>query len=360
MTLSMQNLTIKYGDVTAVTDLSLEVVEGEMLVLLGPSGCGKSSTMRSVAGLERPTAGSITIGGQTVFDAERGIEIPPNKRRTGMVFQSYAIWPHMTVERNVDYPLRRNGTPRSQWKALTEKALELVGLEDLGSRGASRLSGGQMQRVALARSVVMEPEVLLLDEPLSNLDAKLRERLRFELKAIQRRLNLTSIYVTHDQSEALALADRIVVMREGLVEQVGSPMEVYRNPKNRFVADFLGVTNVWPVEAVLRSEGGDPVLAVCGERIPYRPKPAEREPRYASIRPEAVSVAFSEPEAGGLVLKGEVSLHSFMGTHNRFEVKTSGGLRVDVVEHGTAETVDRTGDRIWLIIDPDDVNVFSE
>lgn len=360
MTLSLQNLTIKYGDLTAVTDLSLEVAEGEMLVLLGPSGCGKSSTMRSVAGLERPTAGSITIGGETVFDAERGIEVPPNKRRTGMVFQSYAIWPHMTVERNVDYPLRRNGTPRNQWKDLTEKALELVGLEGLGSRGASRLSGGQMQRVALARSIVMEPEVLLLDEPLSNLDAKLRERLRFELKGIQRRLNLTSIYVTHDQSEALALADRIVIMREGLVEQIGSPMEVYRNPKNRFVADFLGVTNVWPVDGVLESQDGTTVLAVGGERIPCRSRPGQAEPRFASIRPEAVSVSFVEPEAGGFVLAGEVNLHNFMGTHNRFEVNTSGGLTVDVVEHGTEEMVDRTGSRIWLTINPDEINVFGE
>jgi len=242
----IRDLVMHYGDTLAVDHLDLDVAEGEMLVLLGPSGCGKTTTMRCIAGLETPTAGTVQIGGTTVFDSATGQAVPPHKRDVGMVFQSYAIWPHKTVFQNVAFPLRMKGVPRSEIAARVSEMLALVGLEGLGSRGASNLSGGQMQRIALARSLVMRPRVLLLDEPLSNLDAKLRERLRFELKEIQQNLKVTSIYVTHDQTEALALADRIAVMDTGRIAQLDAPDGLYRRPSSVFVADFMGYTNIFP------------------------------------------------------------------------------------------------------------------
>jgi iron(III) transport system ATP-binding protein len=248
----------KVDRVFAVDDVSIDVAEGELFTLLGPSGCGKTTMLRSIAGLEMPDAGEIAIEGRTLFSSEKRIRVPANERRLGMVFQSYAIWPHMNVFKNVAFPLqvlpRRKRPNRGQIRERVERALAVVRLDHLATRQATDLSGGQQQRLALARALVMEPPLLLLDEPLSNLDAKLREEMVFELKRLQRELGVTGIYVTHDQSEALAMSSRVAVMRSGKIEQVGRPREVYEMPASRFVADFIGTSNF--IDGVVEARDG--------------------------------------------------------------------------------------------------------
>ena len=240
--IEVKDLVVRYGRITAVRGVTFSVGAGEHLTLLGPSGCGKTTTLRAIAGLEQPESGEIRIDGAVVFG--KGIHVAAERRGLSMVFQSYAIWPHMTVFDNVAYGLRVRRTPEAEVGQRVRSALDLVKLGDLGTRSASRLSGGQQQRVALARAFVFSPAVLLFDEPLSNLDAKLRAEMRIELKELQRRLGITSVYVTHDLEEALAISDRIVVMRDGIIEQIGTSAEIYDLPRNRFVADFVGSANL--------------------------------------------------------------------------------------------------------------------
>ena len=242
--IEVENLEIHYGDVPAVRGVSFSVQPGEQLTLLGPSGCGKTTSLRAIAGLEQPTAGEIHIGGAPVYSSAQRVNIPAEKRGLSMVFQSYAIWPHMTVFENVAYGLRVRRESKEQIAAKVERALDMVQMRAYRDRGASQLSGGQQQRVALARAFVFQPSVLLFDEPLSNLDAKLRADMRIELRELQHRLGITSVYVTHDLEEALAMSDRIVVMRDGLIEQIGSPSDIYNLPRNAFVADFVGSANL--------------------------------------------------------------------------------------------------------------------
>ena len=242
--IEVRDLVVRYGTVAAVRGVTFTVAAGEHLTLLGPSGCGKTTTLRAIAGLERPTSGEISIGGTPVFRTQPSVNVPAERRGLSMVFQSYAIWPHMSVFDNVAYGLRVRKRPEAEVSAKVREALDLVQLGDLGSRSASKLSGGQQQRVALARAFVFGPSVLLFDEPLSNLDAKLRAEMRVELKELQRRLDVTSVYVTHDLEEALAISDRVVVMRDGVIEQVGTPGEIYDRPRNTFVADFVGSANL--------------------------------------------------------------------------------------------------------------------
>lgn len=249
MKVSIDGLAKNFGAKGAVEDVSFEVEEGEFLVILGPSGCGKTTTLRLLAGFEQPSAGRIVFGDRVMTDPAKKIFVPPQKRGLGMVFQSYAVWPHMTVFENVAYPLRVRRTSSKQVRAQVLQALELVGLEDEAKSPATALSGGQMQRVAVARALVANPGVLLLDEPLSNLDLKMRERLRHELKQIQRTTGVTSVYVTHDQSEALELGDKVALMNKGRLEQFGTSDELWNRPASRFVADFLGTANVIPVSA---------------------------------------------------------------------------------------------------------------
>jgi iron(III) transport system ATP-binding protein len=232
---------------TAVQGLDFDVPEGKLFTLLGPSGCGKTTTLRMIAGLERPSEGSIRIGGRPVYDGAAGVFLPANKRPIGMVFQSYAIWPHMTVLENVAFPLTvgEERPPRAQARERARRTLGLVGLEELADRPATTLSGGQQQRVALARALVREPKVLLLDEPLSNLDAQLRERMRGEIRAVQQALGITAVYVTHDQNEALAISDLILVMDGGLLVETGVPQQIYRRPRAEFTANFIGVANAF-------------------------------------------------------------------------------------------------------------------
>src|SRR5208282_5378183 len=240
----IRGLSKRFGAAPAVDDVSLEIADGEFIVILGPSGCGKTTTLRLIAGLETPDRGSIAIDGRLMSAPAEGVFVRPEARGIGMVFQSYAVWPHMSVFENVAYPLRVRRLGRAAIRAKVHDVLELVGLAAEARRAATALSGGQMQRVALARALVYDPALLLFDEPLSNLDLKLRERLRVELKTLQRRTGLTSIYVTHDQSEAVELGDRIMVMEGGRVVQVGASTELYRRPNTRFVAEFIASANI--------------------------------------------------------------------------------------------------------------------
>src|SRR6478736_7679310 len=242
--IEVENLEVYFGAVPAVRGVSFTVLHGEQLTLLGPSGCGKTTTLRAIAGLEKPVAGEIRIDGAPIYSAARDIHVPAEKRGLSMVFQSYAIWPHMTVFDNVAYGLRVRGEEAAAIRDKVMRALALVQMQAFADRRASQLSGGQQQRVALARAFVFQPSVLLFDEPLSNLDAKLRADMRIELRELQHRLGITSVYVTHDLEEALAMSDRIVVMRDGLIAQVGTPGDIYNLPRNAFVADFVGSANL--------------------------------------------------------------------------------------------------------------------
>jgi ABC-type Fe3+/spermidine/putrescine transport system ATPase subunit len=244
--IEVEDLVVKYGDAIAVRGVNFAVRRGEHVTLLGPSGCGKTTTLRSIAGLERPSSGAIRIGGRPMYDSEAGVNIPAEKRDISMVFQSYAVWPHMSVFDNVAYGLRVRKLPAPEIEAQVLKTLDLVQLRDFARRSASKLSGGQQQRVAVARAVAFSPNVLLFDEPLSNLDAKLRAEMRVELRELQQRLGVTSLYVTHDQEEALAISDRVIVMNVGGIEQIGTPEDIYNRPRTRFVADFVGSANLIP------------------------------------------------------------------------------------------------------------------
>jgi len=242
--IEVRDLVVKYGDATAVDGIGFDIAPGELVTLLGPSGCGKTTTLRSIAGLENPSSGTIRLNGQTVWSNTERRNVPTEKRGVSMVFQSYAIWPHMTVFENVAYGLRVRKAPQSEVASNVTRVLEMVQMHGYADRPSSNLSGGQQQRVAVARAIAFSPNVLLFDEPLSNLDAKLRAEMRVELRELQRRLDITSVYVTHDQEEALAISDRVIVMSKGKIEQIGSPEEIYNRPASLFVADFVGAANM--------------------------------------------------------------------------------------------------------------------
>ena len=242
--IEVADLVVRYGDVTAVDSIGFDIAPGELVTLLGPSGCGKTTTLRAVAGLETPSGGTIRLNGDTVYSAGERRNVPAEKRGVSMVFQSYAIWPHMTVFDNVAYGLRVRRLPQAEVRQNVERVLDLVQMQGFADRPASKLSGGQQQRVAVARAIAFSPSVVLFDEPLSNLDAKLRAEMRVELRELQRRLDITSLYVTHDQEEALAISDRVIVMNGGRIEQIGTPEDIYNRPHSRFVADFVGSANL--------------------------------------------------------------------------------------------------------------------
>jgi iron(III) transport system ATP-binding protein len=253
--IEVTHLAVRYGDVTAVDGIDFDIAPGELVTLLGPSGCGKTTTLRAVAGLETPSGGSIRLNGETVYSAGERRNVPAEKRGVSMVFQSYAIWPHMTVFDNVAYGLRVRKLPAAEVRQNVERVLGLVQMQAFADRPASKLSGGQQQRVAVARAIAFSPSVLLFDEPLSNLDAKLRAEMRVELRELQRRLDITSLYVTHDQEEALAISDRVIVMNGGRIEQIGTPEDIYNRPRTRFVADFVGSANI--IAGTVRGPSGD-------------------------------------------------------------------------------------------------------
>jgi iron(III) transport system ATP-binding protein len=307
------------SDVQAVDGIDLSVESGKLLTLLGPSGCGKTTTLRCIAGLERPDAGRIIIGGSTVFDSERRTFVPSSDRGIGMVFQSYAIWPHMTVFENVAFPLRvaRDRTyAAGEIKERVLRTLDMVRLNGFEERSSTQLSGGQQQRLAFARGLVREPKILLLDEPLSNLDAKLREQMRFELKRLQRSLGITTVYVTHDQSEALALSDEIAVFNAGRIIQRGSPQDIYRGPKSQFVADFIGSANFLP-GTILSKAGPDGLVSVTTKqgifRCSFDRDGTPGQSILVTARPEDLTLHESHPGSELNVLTGKVANRVFLG-----------------------------------------------
>ena len=314
--------------VKAAQDVSFEVPKGKFFTLLGPSGCGKTTTLRSIAGLERPVSGEIRVDDRVVYCSKNRIFVPPNRRNFGMVFQSYAIWPHMTVFSNAAFPLEvRKGRPsKAKIREKVMSVLAAVALDHLADREATKLSGGQQQRLALARALVMEPELLLLDEPLSNLDAKLRDRMRLELRRIQRDLGLTTIYVTHDQAEALSLSHEIAVMNEGRIVQIGSPSAIYDHPKTKFVAEFIGASNFF--EGVVLGESGSPdlyrVRCSIGELTVHSDmRLAAGTTISVSVRPEDV-ILTEEPhpdETQLNVCRGIVEQKVFLGDFVDFHVR---------------------------------------
>ena len=339
--------------VKAAQDINIDVPEGHFFTLLGPSGCGKTTTLRSIAGLERPNRGEISVNGVTVFSAQRGVFVPPNRRGFGMVFQSYAIWPHMDVFTNTAFPLQvaKKRLSRDEIDAKVMRVLKAVQLDHLRDREATKLSGGQQQRLALARALVMEPKLLLLDEPLSNLDAKLRELMRFELKRLQRDLKITTVYVTHDQSEALALSHQIAVMNAGRIEQIGTPREIYERPQTQFVADFVGTTNF--VDGTVRAAEAeenyyviDTELGMLRAYSVEAVRPGQKV--VLSIRPEDVRLSETQPVASGNVIHGTVDQKVFLGESLDWQLKV-GSRTVLSRTHPTIYT--KIGERVWAHID---------
>lgn len=317
---TFQNVRKTFGAFTAIHDLSLTIEPGTLVTLLGPSGCGKTTTLRMLAGLEHPTSGKILIGGKDVT------MLPANERDVSMVFQSYALFPHMTSLENVAYGLQSSGMGKKEAREKAEEGLKLVGLAGMGHRLPAELSGGQQQRVAVARALVLEPQVLLLDEPLSNLDARLRRRVRTEIRDLQQRLGFTAVYVTHDQDEALAVSDRIIVMKDGEIAQSGAPRELYEAPASPFIADFMGEANVLPCE-VVQSEGGQVLVRVSTVEHRLQSK-AGQGPAKLAVRPGAIRIG----SAGTEGLKGRVLHSAYLGGHVEYEVETDVGT-LFVIDH---------------------------
>jgi ABC-type Fe3+/spermidine/putrescine transport system ATPase subunit len=332
------------GEVTAVSGVSLSIQQGDLVTLLGPSGCGKTTTLRLIAGFEFPTSGRILLDGNGIND------LPPHRRDMSMVFQSYAIFPHLNVFENIAYGLNVQKRPRDEIKRRVARVLDLVELTGLENRAPNQLSGGQQQRVALARALIMEPKVLLMDEPLSNLDAKLREQMRTEIRRIQKRLGITSVYVTHDQVEAMTLSDQVVVMNQGKIEQVGPPDEIYRRPRTRFVADFIGSSNSFAGTCL--PDGVDvPGLGVLRGRAT---EIASGETAVLVVRPEDISLV--APGEG--LLAGTVLDTQFYGGRSTIAVEVPGhALPVTVTCQGTASV--RRGADVHLTWAPDKGIILS-
>lgn len=322
---SLRGVGKQFGSSIAVQGLSVDVPEQRFITLLGPSGCGKTTILRMIAGLEVPDSGIISIGGRVVSDPTAGILLPPERRSLGMVFQSYAVWPHMTVWENVAYPLQVRRVGRAETERRVAAELKRMGLNDMAGRGATRLSGGQQQRVAIARALVCEPQVLLMDEPFSNLDSGLREQMAVELKELQRQLGLTTIYVTHDQSEAMVLSETVMVLDAGRVMQLGDPETIYLQPANAFVATFLGCTSLLPaeVERVLGEAEGQTRLIAAGRgwsgecRGEHGLRPGDRG--WLVVRAESARLGLVAER--GVELTGRVVARTFRGDRQRYHLQ---------------------------------------
>jgi iron(III) transport system ATP-binding protein len=365
--LRIENLYKTFERVVAVNRINLDVLSGEFFTLLGSSGCGKTTTLRMVGGLEKPDGGAIYLGERCLASQERNVFIKPEKRDMGMVFQSYALWPHMTVFENVSYPLKLRGLGRAEIRAKVAEVLSLVGLGGLEDRPAPALSGGQQQRVALARALVFSPKVLLLDEPLSNLDAQLREEMRRELKALQQRVRITVLFVTHDQIEALSLSDRIAIMKFGVLEQVGTPEEVYFKPATPFVRDFLGKTFLLPgkVAAVSNQQVDVEVKAVGATALRLKREnvigaangfPTIGQAAMVAIRPEKISILGSTSDGRPNTIEATLQAVQFLG--DRYEYTVSIGAETRVLVTPAAQPVKR-GDHIFLELEPDGMTLWE-
>jgi iron(III) transport system ATP-binding protein len=339
----------------AINGVSLDVAPGEFVVLLGPSGCGKTTLLRAIAGLEEPDAGAISIRGHTVFDATNGVDLPPERRRLSMIFQSYALWPHMTAAQNVAYPLQNRRLKKKEIAERVGRVFELVGIPELQRQYPGQMSGGQQQRVALARALAGDADLILFDEPLSNVDAKVREQLRFELLSMQRELGFAAVYVTHDQAEAMELAHRVAVMREGEIAQVGPPQEIYLQPSSRYVADFVGTSN--EVRGTVRSIGSD-VAVVDTDLGEMRGIPTDGvavgSAAVAICRPERTRLAPDEPSSPNR-WRGEVRASAFLGASLEHVVRVGEHtFRLWSVETKLLEP----GTEHWLYVEPEHVRVL--
>jgi len=338
--------------VTAVRGVDLAIAEGEFFSLLGPSGCGKTTTMRMVAGFEEPTRGAVRLHGSDVTG------IPPNKRDVNMVFQSYALFPHMSVFENVAFGLRRKKAGKSEITHRVSEMLDIVDLSGRGQRRPRELSGGQQQRVALARALVNRPRALLLDEPLGALDLKLRQAMQVELKRIQREVGITFVYVTHDQSEALTMSDRIAVMNDGAIEHLGTPRDIYEHPRTRFVAGFIGTSNLLTGIAT-RVDAGRAVIEVSTEERIVVPLTGQAvtagSPLQLTVRPEKVGLSTTRPAGYGCVLRGTVTDVAYLGTSTNFSVTTTTGADIVVFQQNSAAAGDvaAQGDSVWLSWQPE-------
>jgi iron(III) transport system ATP-binding protein len=341
--LEVDRLSKAFDGELAVDNVSFGVEKGQILTLLGPSGCGKTTTLRCVAGLETPTAGSIHLEGETVTSVAAGRVVPAERRNIGMVFQSYAVWPHMTVAENLDLPLQVRRVPANERGRRIREVLELVGLGGLQDRYATRLSGGQQQRVALARALIYNPRLLLFDEPLSNLDAKLRERMRFEIRKLQREVGITSVYVTHDQAEAMIISDRIIVMNRGRIEQEGDARTLYTQPASTFVAAFLGVANLTRGQLVAERSGPEHVCVQVGRELlsarAVSALPSGGEV-FVSIRPEDIVLRPSNPDG----LCGRIETVNYLGNFIEYVVQAAEQeWRVQTDPHATFQVGDTVG-----------------
>jgi len=357
---SIQRVVKTYGDVLAVNNISLDIVAGELLSLLGPSGSGKTTLLMMLAGFELPNTGSMLLGGNDITF------MPPNKRNIGMVFQKYALFPHMTVAQNVGYPLRMRKVPRDVIRQRVANALDLVRLGSYGDRMPSQLSGGQQQRVAVARAMIFEPPVLLMDEPLGALDKKLREQLQIEIKSLQERLAVTVVYVTHDQEEALKMSDRIAVLNEGVLEQVGTPADLYRKPQSAFVADFIGKMNFISGE-IHECQSGVSVVRLSEQHflrlsadVSANPALQRGQKVQIAVRPESLGIA-SAGQGGQSSIPGVLEANIFVGTHHTLIVGLSVGtpepIHIQIPDGAVGSDLSR-GDSIDVVFNPKKTHIF--
>ena len=352
VSIKIRNAVKKYGSHTIIHDLSLDIREGEFFTLLGPSGCGKTTLLRMIAGF------NTIEGGDFFFNDARINLIDPSKRNIGMVFQNYAIFPHLSVKQNVAFGLKNRKYPRDRIKAETRKFLELMKIDEFSDRMPDRLSGGQQQRVALARALVIQPDVLLMDEPLSNLDAKLRVEMRFAIKEIQKRVGITTIYVTHDQEEAMAISDRIAVMKDGVIQHIGAPKDIYQRPANLFVSTFIGRINL--LEADLVVEGKDTILrfpegfqvGLDNVRDAFR----KNQKVIASIRPEEFVIS-TDPNGG---MRTVVDSSVFLGLNTHYFVHFDSDKQVEIVQESQISEIIAEKSEIYLTVKPEKINVFTE
>jgi iron(III) transport system ATP-binding protein len=350
--LELNGLTKRYGAAPVVNDVSLSVEKGQLVCLLGPSGCGKTTTLRLIAGFLEPDAGEIRVGGRRV-SAPGGSEAP-ERRNMSMIFQSYALWPHMTVMENVAYGLKLRGLARSETQQRADTILAATKLSQLAQRYPGELSGGQQQRVSLARALVVEPETLLLDEPLSNLDANLREEMRFEIRRLHDKYRYTTVYVTHDQAEAMTTADMIVVMNQGVIEQAGTPEDIYQRPRTEFVARFIGGTNIFKG----RWDGGDGVA--CGNGLFLRcgsGEFAEAGETAVSVRHHDVHLSADQPAGATNAVQGTVARQIYLGSHRDYLVTLADGETVRAVTPSTVSIP--AGSTVWLHLPPADCRALA-
>jgi len=352
----LQNVSKFFGETRAMDDVTIYVNKGELFFLLGPSGCGKTTCLRTLAGFYQPDKGELFFGEKLMND------VPPHKRNTGMVFQNYALWPHMTVYQNVEYGLNIRKLSDEVKRQKVSEVLDIVQMPDFGNRPVNQLSGGQQQRIALARALVIEPDVLLLDEPLSNLDAKLRLEMRQEIKRIHSEAGITTVYVTHDQSEALSLADKMAIMKEGKITQIGNPREIYQHPASKFVADFIGETNFIDGK-ILEIDGNSAKIEselgyIYSDRVDGQVNVGNKV--SCSIRPESIDI-YDKPSPDEVnQFQSQILYVTYLGSVEEYQLVVEDKLEVKMVLYNPGEKVRKPDDTVWISFSPNDLVVLPE